>query len=166
MPVPFKKTIVDQSVLVFDADEFELSIVRQILRTLAIGKTYESKDAADALAILNHRRPDALVVGLSQKNTDGLHFVRQVRAEDQSECRDIPLLALMHAPTAAEILEARDAGVTEIAVRPIAADIFEKRLRTMIFQPRPFIEAEVYVGPDRRRKKEEANLTDERRRSS
>ena len=164
MPAPFEKTISDRTVLVFDPDEFELSIIRQIFRTLAIEKAYESKEAADALAILNHRRPDILIVGLSDKNPGSLDFIRQVRAEDQSECRNIPLLALMHTPTAAEILEARDAGVTEIAVLPLSADILGKRLRAMIFQPRPFIEAEAFIGPDRRRRADSA-VEDERRSS-
>ena len=164
MPAPSEKTISDRTVLVFDPAEFELSIIRQIFRTLAIEKAYESKEAADALAILNHRRPDILIVGLSDKNPGSLDFIRQVRAEDQSECRNIPLLALMHTPTAAEILEARDAGVTEIAVLPLSADILEKRLRAMIFQPRPFIEAEAFIGPDRRRRADSA-VEDDRRSS-
>ena len=49
-------------------------------------------------------------------------------------------------------IEARDAGVTEFIVKPITAKAVLDRLNAVIMKPRPFIKADGYIGPCRRRR--------------
>jgi len=49
------------------------------------------------------------------------------------------------------ILESRDAGVTEYLAKPISATSLYSRIRKIIMEPRPFVKAGHYFGPDRRR---------------
>ena len=46
---------------------------------------------------------------------------------------------------------ARDRGVTEFLCKPVTARAILSRLEAVILQPRPFVNAAKYFGPDRRR---------------
>ncbi|MCY1556951.1 hypothetical protein D9M68_937530 [compost metagenome] len=64
----------------------------------------------------------------------------------------MPVIMMSAAPDAKRIAEARDAGVTEFLRKPFAASHLQTRLTSIEANPRGFIEAEQYKGPDRRRK--------------
>ena len=53
--------------------------------------------------------------------------------------------------TAASINGARNAGVHEFLLKPYTAGDLFKRVENVMLKPRPWIEAVMYVGPDRRR---------------
>lgn len=66
-------------------------------------------------------------------------------------------------PDATRIAAARDVGVTEFLRKPFAANHLEARLAVIARAPRPIIETEGYVGPDRRRRPSVEMGTAERR---
>jgi DNA-binding response OmpR family regulator len=66
------------------------------------------------------------------------------------------------APDARRIAEARDAGVTEFLRKPFAAAHLQSRLVSIEANPRGFVEAETYQGPDRRRKSVDVGDKDRR----
>lgn len=47
------------------------------------------------------------------------------------------------------VFEARDAGVSEMLVKPISAKGLYQRIAKVVLNPRPFIRTESYFGPDR-----------------
>lgn len=49
------------------------------------------------------------------------------------------------------IIAARDAGATEIVCKPISAKSLYQHIAAIIENPREFIQAPDYAGPDRRR---------------
>ena len=50
------------------------------------------------------------------------------------------------------MLQARDAGVTEFMAKPVSVKALCARINAIIDAPRPFIRANGYFGPDRRRR--------------
>ncbi len=67
------------------------------------------------------------------------------------DCRQAPIIVLSAEATAAAIKAARDAGAHEFLCKPFTAGALFKRVENVILKPRPWIEAKMYVGPDRRR---------------
>jgi two-component system chemotaxis response regulator CheY len=63
------------------------------------------------------------------------------------------------------VKQARDAGVSEFLVKPITAKGVLDRLAITAFRPRPFVKAQNYIGPDRRRV-ERADIGVPRRRAA
>lgn len=59
---------------------------------------------------------------------------------------------------------ARDAGATEYMLKPFSLDVVRSRLRAALFQPRLFVAADGYFGPDRRRRRLPPADNGERRR--
>jgi two-component system chemotaxis response regulator CheY len=49
------------------------------------------------------------------------------------------------------VMAARDAGITEIMVKPISAKALYQRILNVVANPRAFIRTKSYFGPDRRR---------------
>jgi len=61
------------------------------------------------------------------------------------------------------IKAARDIGITEILAKPVTAKAVYERIISIIQNPRPFVRAKSYFGPDRRRKAKDFGGSDKRR---
>ena len=83
---------------------------------------------------------------------DGLDFVRLVRQAKDSPYPLIPIIMLTGHAEPHRVKEARDAVVTEFLVKPVSMQSVVARLDEVLYRPRAFIQAPVFVGPDRRRR--------------
>ena len=83
---------------------------------------------------------------------DGVAFTRKLRANTDCPNRLVPIIMISAAPDAERIAAARDAGVTEFLRKPFAANHLQARLTSIEVNPRSFIEAPQFKGPDRRRR--------------
>ena len=83
---------------------------------------------------------------------DGVAFTKKLRAMTDCQNRLVPIIMMSAAPDAKRIADARDAGVTEFLRKPFAANHLQSRLLSIEANPRGFIEAGEFNGPDRRRK--------------
>ena len=93
---------------------------------------------------------------------DAVALVRRLRADSDCINRLTPIIMMSAAPDAARIAAARDAGVTEFLRKPFAANHLKTRLDSIAANPRPFVEAGGYAGPDRRRQDKDVGAADRR----
>jgi two-component system chemotaxis response regulator CheY len=152
------------SVLIVDDNAHMISIVRCILLGFGITKTWQSRDAAEALAYLRQEPVDIAITDLQMPLLDGLEFTRLVRTGADVHNPFLPIIMLTAHTERSRILAARDAGVTEICVKPINARELWAKIAAVVNQPRPFVRTRSYVGPDRRRRV--SSFKGEERRSS
>jgi two-component system, chemotaxis family, chemotaxis protein CheY len=75
----------------------------------------------------------------------------------------VPIIMLTGHSEKKRVTAARDAGVTEFLAKPISAKSLYERVLNIVVNPRPFIRAKGYFGPDRRRNAS-ANYTGPERR--
>ena len=108
--------------------------------------------ANKAMTELKRRVFDVLIIDDALDGMDGVAFTRKLRACTDCQNRYVPIIMMSAAPDARRIAEARDAGVTEFLRKPFAANHLQTRLDSIAANPRSFIEAEQYKGPDRRRR--------------
>lgn len=80
----------------------------------------------------------------------GLHLVQRLRRSKISPNPFVPIIMMMDEADKNVVIEARDAGVNEILLRPIDAQEFCHRVVSIIERPRIFVTAETYKGPCRR----------------
>lgn len=64
----------------------------------------------------------------------------------------MPVIVCSAYTSEAIVSEGRDYGANEVLVKPVAAESIAKRISHVIDQPRPYIKAPDFFGPDRRRK--------------
>ena len=69
----------------------------------------------------------------------------------------VPIILLTAHTERSRIMAARDAGVTEICAKPVTARQMWEKIVAVVNNPRPFVKTANYLGPDRRRKREEYN---------
>ncbi len=148
--------------LVVEDNPFMKELFRQILRSLGVTQVVEASNGDEGLWMLKEMSPDIVLLDWHMEPTDGISFAKQVRAKD-SPNPYIPIILVTAYSEIVRVTEARDAGINELLVKPIAATNLFSRVRAVIERPRLFVEADTYFGPDRRRKSDAKRKGDERR---
>jgi CheY-like chemotaxis protein len=128
------------------------AIVSTILKSVGVRHVLEAMDGAEALQIVRDRQVDIAIVDFKMSPLDGVQFTQLVRNSPDSADPFLPIIMLTGFAERNRVFEARDAGVTEIVVKPVTARSLLDRINTVIFKPRPFIRTADYFGPCRRRR--------------
>jgi two-component system response regulator MprA len=114
-------------ILVVDDDA---SIRRMLARTLAAeGFAVDAVgDGGSALAAIERRMPDAVVLDLMMPGVDGLAVCRRLR----SAGLDLPILLLTARDGVAERVAGLDAGADDYVAKPVAPEELAARLRALL----------------------------------
>ena len=115
------------AVLVVDDD---LSIRRMLARTLAAeGFAVDAVgDGGSALAAIERRMPDVVVLDVMMPGLDGLAVCRRLRAAGL----DVPILLLTARDGVAERVAGLDAGADDYVAKPVAPEELAARLRALL----------------------------------
>jgi two-component system, chemotaxis family, chemotaxis protein CheY len=144
--------ITKRGVLIADSSAHMASLVTVMLRSLGRKDIREAYDGSRAMLEVRRRVFDVIIIDDALDGIDGVAFTRKLRAMTECQNRLTPVIMMSALPDAKRIADARDAGVTEFLRKPFAANHLQSRLTNIEANPRGFIEAGEYNGPDRRRK--------------
>jgi two-component system chemotaxis response regulator CheY len=136
-----------------------------MLRNLGVKLISETQDISSTWAALRREPLGLLLIDDALGPSDPLALVRELRADPSAINRHIPVLMTFTNAEKARIVAARDAGVTEFLKKPLSANVIGLRLVQALENPRPFVEAEAYAGPDRRRREAKVEGPDRRQRN-
>jgi len=139
--------------LVVEDNPFMKDLMRQILRTLGVTQIVEASDGAEGFELFKQMGADIVLLDWQMGPVDGLELTKLLRGNDSNN-RYVPIIMITAYSEIARVTLARDAGVNELLVKPIAATSLFTRIRAVIERPRLFVEAESYFGPDRRRRQD------------
>lgn len=138
--------------LVVDDHAFSRHIAMAALRSLNVHTIAEAENASEGLQAVQTFQPDLILVDWVMEGVDGITFVKSVRGNKGSNSRFLPIIMVSAYAELWRVREARDAGCNEFVVKPFAARTLYAKIRAIVENPRPFVEAETYFGPDRRRR--------------
>jgi two-component system response regulator MprA len=105
--------------------------VRESLERALRLENYEVELAADgreALAAVDRRQPDAILLDLMMPHVDGLEVCRRLRASGDRT----PILVVTARDAVAERVEGLDAGADDYIVKPFALEELQARLRALL----------------------------------
>lgn len=139
-------------ILLVDDNHHMRVLIGEILRAIGVKGVYEATDGAEALHTMRQHAIDIVMTDLAMQPLDGIDFVRLLRNSPDSPNQMCPVVMITGHSTQKRVKEARDAGVTEFLAKPVTARGVIDRISQVIENPRPFIRAEDYFGPDRRRR--------------
>ncbi|ODT69220.1 MAG: hypothetical protein ABS75_17695 [Pelagibacterium sp. SCN 63-23] len=139
-------------VLIIDPMPNMAALVASMLRSIGRRDNREAYDAGQAQLELNRQMFDVIIIDDAIAGHDAVELVRRLRQDPDCQNRLTPVIMMSAAPDASRIAAARDAGVTEFLRKPFAAAHLQARLQSIETNPRAFIEARTYSGPDRRRR--------------
>jgi two-component system, chemotaxis family, chemotaxis protein CheY len=143
------------SVLVADDNPHARNIVLALLRGAGITDVQLCGSGAEALDFLRSATPDFAIIDYKMEPIDGVQLTQIIRNSPDSASPYLPIIMLTAFADKARVMEARDAGVHEIVVKPVSAAALFSRIRAVILKSRPFIRSAGYFGPDRRRVNDE-----------
>lgn len=152
-------------VLLVEDNEHFRRLIRTVLQALGITEVTEATDGAAGLAALASREADLVIVDYRMQPMDGVEFTRRLRTDPASGNPYVPVLMVTGYTEPRLVAEARDAGVSEFLAKPISAKTLLSRIVQLLQNPRPFVTAGGYFGPDRRRRQVPFPHADRRRTS-
>ncbi len=126
-------------------------LLRMVMKPAGILDIREASDGRQGYQILKSTPIDFCIVDWMMEPMNGIEFVRMVRQSDDSPNHYLPIIMLSGHTEMSRVTAARDAGVSEFLAKPFSAQALFDRITALIERPRPFIKAQGYVGPCRRR---------------
>ena len=155
------------TIMVIDDNSFMRNLIVTTLRALGINNITTQAGAKEAITALKESRRNPLQAGIGtvdivlsdfvMPDLDGTLFLRWVRTNRMAPDRFVPFVMLSGAADQGVVEAARDAGVTEFLAKPFSAKAIADRILEVIKNPRQFVLAPGYFGPDRRRQDRPAN---------
>ena len=145
--------------LLLQSNPFMRSILVSLLRDAGSYDVHVARCADSAIEMLNERLPGVLVSDWNDASTpaeDRLRLIRRIREMNDTTLREMPIIMISQPRPRQEIERARDAGVTEFIITPVAPITIQNRLTAVREKPRDFIQSARFAGPDRRRRKRHA----------
>jgi two-component system, chemotaxis family, chemotaxis protein CheY len=139
-------------VLIVEDNQHMRALLRSLLNSLGVREVQEAGNGTAGMDILRDKKCDLILTDLAMEPVNGLEFTREVRTSERSGNPFVPIIMISGHTEKHQILAARDAGITEFLAKPITAQSLFSRIAEIIERPRPFVRAESYFGPDRRRK--------------
>jgi two-component system, chemotaxis family, chemotaxis protein CheY len=163
---PVRFNLRDLSILIVDGNEFALSFTRNIFQGLRCREIVTAKSPVEALGVLKEKSVDVVITEWTLRPLAGGAFIRHIRSLEGIRNPQLPVIVLTASSDLETVAAARDAGANEFLMRPLNLERLLARLTHAMSQPRPFVRAKTYIGPDRRRKERPFDGPDRRNEAS
>ncbi len=140
-------------ILVLERNDHMSQIIRALLRGFGVRKITDVRTCEDAFRRLRLDEIDIVIIEYEMDKMNGAEFTRLIRASTDASIRFLPIIMVTAHTEKSRVLAARDSGINEICTKPMTAINLFRKLVAVIDQPRPFVISESFVGPERRRKR-------------
>jgi CheY-like chemotaxis protein len=138
------------SVLLVDRNHYFRALVSQALRGFGIKHVVACDTAAAAQAYLSQAEVDLCLIEAELPDMSGAGLVRFIRRLKKDPLRFVPIILLSGYAQFRVVSEARDAGANLVLKKPISPQALFDQIAWLARTKRPYIEAESYIGPDRK----------------
>jgi CheY-like chemotaxis protein len=151
--------------LVVDDDDDMRILLKDFLQIYGISNVFEADCSGEALRLFRTHEIDVLLTNFKMPDMYGDSLVWCLRRSPNERLRRIPAIMVSAYADRDHIDRARDSGVDQFVPKPCTATDLHVGIRKAVFEPKPFVVAPDYIGPDRRRKNKDkgAPLGRERR---
>ena len=149
--IPVSSYLIRVSILVVDPNAFMRSIICSILRLFGAHKIREASDGSSAFEEMKLFAPELIITEFAMFPINGVKFVHGLRTRKDSYNPTVPIIMATAYSEVEHVMAARDAGVNEFVFKPLSANSLMSHVLSVVENPRPFVRADDYFGPDRRR---------------
>ena len=152
----------DISTLIIDPAGHSKALLKGLLTTLEVARAATVNSTEEALLTL--RREVFTVVFCDELAgfLEPFAFLKALRRDLTTRDVTVPVVLISAGADYPKIVAARDAGMNDVISKPVSAETIERKLRSLLLAPRPFVTAKTFVGPDRRRAGEDRRKFGER----
>jgi len=140
----------DWTVCLVEPNRFERQIILDLLRNSGVDKVRAYRDAAEALECLELYNANIVILSFELAAQDGAAWTRVFRRNHKLANRKASVFVTSGAFSRVMAEQCRHAGANALIGKPISGKVLMATINKVLTNPRPFIDAEGYVGPCRR----------------
>ena len=137
-------------VMVIDPQPASAKLVGELIKEMGARQVVCLNRSARGLEAIASLDPHLICIEANGYEFDGVDLIHRLR-RSQFPCRKAWVIMITSEATVESIKQARDAGVHEFLRKPFTAKDLFRRVENVVLKPRLWIDAQMYVGPDRRR---------------
>lgn len=137
-------------VLIVGGKGHAVHTLRTVLSNAGITNTVAIEDSRRALELLRGESFDAVYCDEHAAHVGPLSFPMAARRSPGLLNPMVPIFLIYGSARRSQVEKARDIGVTDVMTRPISVRTLTRKLVVALANPRPFIAAPEFFGPDRR----------------
>ncbi len=141
------------TILVVDDMQPMLALTSSLLKIFGFDNVMMARDGEEGFEMFCEHSPDLVLTDWLMEPCDGTELIRKIRNDPKSPNKFVPVIMMTGYSHKMRVEQARDSGITEFLVKPFRAKDLYSRIEQLIEKPRRFVDAEVFFGPDRRRKR-------------
>lgn len=162
--------LADFRVLVVEDFPFISEIITTSLRHMGVGDVLAVEDGGAAQSKLrafnslkNDKNIDIVIMDWLMPEVNGAQLLEWIRTHKSELIRFLPVIVCSAYTSEKIVTESRDSGANEVIVKPVSAKELAKRVQYVINNPRSFVKASEFFGPDRRRQTKDYKGDDKRK---
>lgn len=137
-------------VMVIDPQPASAKLVGDLVKEMGARQVVCCNRTVRGLEAIASVDPHLICIEANGCEFDGVELIRRLR-RSQIGARKAWVIMITGEATVESIKQARDAGVHEFLRKPFTAKDLFRRVENVVLKPRLWIDAQMYVGPDRRR---------------
>lgn len=153
------------TVLVVEDDVLMQGMLKDILYTLGFGKILLASDGKKAIELFNHTQVDFIICDWRMPEMNGIEFTKYIRNLPTLYNKFVDIIMLTGNAELQNVVEARNAGVTEYMIKPFKVKHLCDRIIEIVEKPREFVITKEFKGPSRRRRTLTSPPPEDRRKS-
>ncbi len=138
------------SVLLVDHNEKSLAMLSSIFQGFGVKEQIKRSTTEDAIRVVDERDLDLILIDCSMPDMDGYDFIRWLRRDTPPPVRYTPVIMLTGHAAQSKVHKSRDCGASFVVTKPLTPNVLLQRILWLGADERQFVEADTYVGPDRR----------------
>lgn len=138
------------TVLLIDDQPTSLDMLGSIVQGFGCKEQIKCASAQAAVELLARRAVDLILIDCIMPDMDGYEFVRWLRRDAPTPARYVPVIMILGHASHIRVNQGRDCGASFMVAKPLTPSLLLKRIIWLGGEDRDFVEAENYVGPDRR----------------
>jgi two-component system, chemotaxis family, chemotaxis protein CheY len=162
-PMAVQGYFTDINFLIAEDNGFSARILENILRALGARHIKRVVDGIEAVEALKTFPADICFIDWVMPRMNGIEFTNFIRNNEESPDVFLPIIMVTGLSEVENVMDARDAGVTEYLIKPCSVQQILSRVKSVVENPRSFVRKDDYFGPDRRRRRKDVEESEERR---
>ena len=154
------------SILIVEDNVPILELIKPVVETFGFGTMHTARNGKEAFELFCKHNYDIIVTDWMMKPMNGISLAKMIRQHQDSPNRFVPIILMTGFNHTHRVLEARDSGITEFLVKPFSASTLFQKIQRVIEAQHEFVETEDFMGPDRRRHRNQEETVEADRRKN
>lgn len=138
------------AILVMDGSPHGLEILVQILSGFGAKQVERAGSVRDAEKAFEQRTFDLVIADPDVPGEDGFRLLQRLRSSKREPNCYAPIILVTGHTRLSNVQRARDIGANIVVAKPVSSKVLLERILWVASDPRPFVEINDYIGPDRR----------------